>query len=191
MMVKFCAKCGAETDRYVSGDCKTCARVRCANRRAANPDRDRAEKAKWHAENRERIKARKAKCRADNHEKVLAKEDKYRADNPEKIKASNAKFYSKNPETFRISGQNYRARKRENGGKLSKWIVERLFKLQRCKCACCKQLLGDTFHRDHIMPLALGGTNTDDNMQLLCQPCNNQKHAKHPVCFMQQKGFLL
>lgn len=44
---------------------------------------------------------------------------------------------------------------------------------------------------DHIMPLALGGTNTDDNIQLLCPTCNRSKHAKHPVDFMQQRGFLL
>jgi len=41
------------------------------------------------------------------------------------------------------------------------------------------------------MPLALGGANADDNIQLLRSTCNQQKHAKHPVDFMQQKGFLL
>lgn len=42
-----------------------------------------------------------------------------------------------------------------------------------------------------IVPLALGGTNTDGNMQLLRSTCNQKKHAKHPVDFMQQRGFLL
>jgi 5-methylcytosine-specific restriction endonuclease McrA len=51
--------------------------------------------------------------------------------------------------------------------------------------------LGDNYHIDHIMPLALGGSNTDDNIQLLRQRCNNQKCAKHPVDFMQSRGFLL
>jgi len=36
-----------------------------------------------------------------------------------------------------------------------------------------------------------GGSNTDDNMQLLRKLCNLQKHAKHPVDFMQERGFLL
>lgn len=35
------------------------------------------------------------------------------------------------------------------------------------------------------------GTNTDDNIQLLRKLCNLQKSAKHPVDFMQQRGFLL
>lgn len=41
------------------------------------------------------------------------------------------------------------------------------------------------------MPLALGGANEDWNIQLLRQRCNNQKKAKHPVDFMQSKGYLL
>lgn len=56
---------------------------------------------------------------------------------------------------------------------------------------CCGLPLGDNYHIDHIMPLALGGSNTDDNIQLLRQRCNNQKCAKHPVDFMQSRGFLL
>ena len=41
------------------------------------------------------------------------------------------------------------------------------------------------------MPIALGGKNVDDNVQLLCAACNLSKQAKHPVDFMQQRGFLL
>jgi 5-methylcytosine-specific restriction endonuclease McrA len=44
---------------------------------------------------------------------------------------------------------------------------------------------------DHIIPLALGGANTDDNIQLLRATCNLQKHTKHPIDFMQQRGYLL
>jgi 5-methylcytosine-specific restriction endonuclease McrA len=51
--------------------------------------------------------------------------------------------------------------------------------------------LGDNYHLDHIVPLAIGGTNTDDNIQLLRQKCNQQKSAKHPIDFMQSRGFLL
>lgn len=44
---------------------------------------------------------------------------------------------------------------------------------------------------DHIMPMDLGGSNDASNLQLLCQSCNSSKHAKHPVDFMQERGFLL
>jgi 5-methylcytosine-specific restriction endonuclease McrA len=74
---------------------------------------------------------------------------------------------------------------------LSKDISQKLFKIQNGLCACCRKPLGDNFHLDHIMPMALGGSNTDDNIQLLRSRCNQQKHAKHPVDFMQERGFLL
>ena len=64
--------------------------------------------------------------------------------------------------------------------------------LRRKLCACgCGQPLGEKYELDHRMPIALGGENTDDNMQLLTRTCNRQKHAKHPVEFMKSRGFLL
>lgn len=77
------------------------------------------------------------------------------------------------------------------GQRLSKGLREKLMASQRGLCVCCGEILGENAHLDHIMPIALGGSNTDDNMQLLRQRCNNQKHAKHPVDFMQSRGFLL
>jgi 5-methylcytosine-specific restriction endonuclease McrA len=86
---------------------------------------------------------------------------------------------------------NRKARERANGGILSVGLAEKLFELQKGKCACCGQPLGEKYHMDHILPIVLGGPNEDWNIQLLRQRCNQQKHAKHPVDFMQSRGFLL
>lgn len=91
----------------------------------------------------------------------------------------------------RVNCQNRRARKRENGGKLSADLKDRLFKLQRGKCACCGKPLGDRYHLDHIIPIALGGPNEDWNIQLLKASCNARKGCKDPIEFMQQQGFLI
>jgi 5-methylcytosine-specific restriction endonuclease McrA len=72
------------------------------------------------------------------------------------------------------------AKRRQASGRLSKGIVEELLIRQRGLCACCKRDLGSDYHIDHIMPIALGGTNTDDNVQLLLAECNMRKGAKHP-----------
>lgn len=70
-------------------------------------------------------------------------------------------------------------------------IVNRLMVQQRGKCAVCHADILANFHVDHILPLALGGTHDEKNLQLLCPSCNLKKHAKHPVEFMQQQGKLL
>ena len=175
-MQKFCKKCQAETERSARGDCRLCANARAADSRAANPEKIVAASAAWYAANRERKKR-----------DVTA----WNAANPERKEENDATWAKANPEKKRIYTQNRRARKLENRGHLSPNIAEKLFKLQRGKCLCCGQPLGDNYHLDHNMPLALGGANEDWNMQLLRQRCNNQKHAKHPIDFMRQKGFLL
>lgn len=108
----------------------------------------------------------------------------------DKIAEKNRQYRINNIEAYRVHTRNRRARQIASGV-LSKGIAKKLYSLQRGKCACCGLPLGDDYHLDHIMPLALGGTNTDNNIQLLRATCNRQKNAMHPVDFMRQRGFLL
>jgi len=47
-------------------------------------------------------------------------------------------------------------------------------------CVYCNSDLLNGYHVDHIMPIALGGSNWPDNLQCLCPTCNMRKGAKHP-----------
>jgi 5-methylcytosine-specific restriction endonuclease McrA len=158
---------------------------------AANKEKVKSRNLNFRKENPEKIRAISMNYRKENHDKVLISTKLWRFENPEKVKEYSKEYAAKNAESRRIWQQNRRARQLKNGDKLSKGLAQKLFKLQKGKCPCCKQLLGDDYHLDHIVPLALGGSNTDDNIQLLRATCNNQKSAKHPIDFMQQKGFLL
>lgn len=175
MTIKPCVKCGA-TERNARGQCKPCARAAVAKWRSSNPDKVRSTSAKYQANNTDKIRAYAAQ---------------YHTTNAGRERVRRAKWRASNPEACRISSHNRRARKLEAGGKLSKGLSGKLFKLQRGLCPCCKKPLGDDYHLDHVMPLFLGGKNEDWNMQLLRQRCNQQKHAKHPVEFMQGRGYLL
>jgi 5-methylcytosine-specific restriction endonuclease McrA len=146
----------------------------------------RIKKAAYYAKNKDRAKARMAAWHAENPDAIA----KYRSKNRERMNATSKAWRNSHPEAGRIYKQNRRARKRENGGALSVGIVEKLFRLQRGKCACCKKPLGNGYHLDHIIPLKLGGKNIDENVQLLTRLCNMQNHAKDPVDFMQERGFL-
>ena len=49
-------------------------------------------------------------------------------------------------------------------------------------CGCCmKRMTHEEVVIDHIMPLALGGTNDIDNLDALCARCNSVKGAMHPA----------
>jgi len=178
------------------------AKAACAAYRAANPDRGKMMAAAWRDAYPEMARASAAAYRSANRDRAKEKTAAWCKANPEKVKANNAAWYaanadkvnarrSANPEPNRIYCQNRRARRVNNGGKLSIGLSDKLFKLQRGMCACCNKPLGNNYHLDHIMPLALGGTNEDKNIQLLRAKCNLQKNKKHPVEFMRSRGFLL
>ena len=176
---KCCTKCGETKSRTefhkmrtgrdgLRPDCKMCHIASSSAYRAANPEYN----AAYYAANGE---AERARCEA------------YRANNINRRRISDAARHLANPE----ASQTRRALKRGAGGVLSKGLAAKLMVLQKGKCPCCGKPLGNNYHMDHIMPLALGGSNTDNNIQLLRATCNNQKYTKHPVDFMQSRGYLL
>lgn len=204
LVLKTCKKCGemkvlaafgkkAKARDGLEYQCNACSAFRAMAYRSTNPDKNRAAAAKWRLANPDKAKDAVAKYRSieANKEKSRVRQADYRRSNIEKTRARDAARRTENPELNRIKLQNRRAKKRANGGNLSKGLSAKLFLLQKGKCACCGKPLSDDYHLDHIMPIALDGTNTDDNIQLLCPPCNLSKGAKHPVDFMQKIGLLL
>jgi len=126
--------------------------------------------------------------RSKNPERVVAMAREWRRNNPERVKAQR----HLRSQAVRNANENARrARKRGAGGVYTSKDVARIFELQRGKCPVCRVTLDSKFHRDHIVPLARGGTNHPDNIQLLCAHCNQTKHARDPYTFMQSRGFLL
>lgn len=131
-----------------------------------------------------------AEYKAKNREKLNEKSKRYKQRNPEKVRATKAAWNAANRGKRLAYGARRRGLERTGNGCVSANIVEKLMLLQKGMCACCGRPLDD-YELDHIMPLALGGETTDSNMQLLRKSCNRQKSAKHPIDFMQQRGFLL
>lgn len=137
---------------------------------------------KYNIENKDKLIAYREK----NSERNIELRRLYYEKNREKILAS----FKENRVARRVYAHNRRARIIGNGGKLSKGLTDKLLILQRGRCACCKKSVKNGHHLDHVMPLKLGGANDDSNMQILCPTCNRQKSAKHPVAFMQSRGYL-
>lgn len=84
-----------------------------------------------------------------------------------------------------------RARLRRSEGTFTPQQVSELLAKQRGRCAWCRSSLKNGFHRDHKMPLALGGSNDISNIELLCATCNLAKSAKDPIQWANENGLLL
>lgn len=103
----------------------------------------------------------------------------YDANREQRIEA--AKRYQKeNKEIARNANRRRRAIRKGVGGSFTQADIDAILVKQNNKCTACGITLDDTKHLDHIMPVAKGGNNNPDNLQWLCQCCNNMKGAKLP-----------
>lgn len=119
--------------------------------------------------------------------------DEYRKTNSDKIILKNKEYRKNNPEKNAAHGRIRRARVVGVSGTHTDKDVLGILKSQSNLCAepTCRKDLSDGYHVDHIMPIALGGSNWPDNLQCLCPTCNLSKGAKHPIEWAQSKGRLL
>lgn len=81
-----------------------------------------------------------------------------------------------------------RGRDAKSNARRRAWLLE----VQRGRCGYCRaKLVPDKMHIDHVLPLALGGSNRRANLQLLCETCNLSKGARHPVDYARSIGRLV
>jgi 5-methylcytosine-specific restriction endonuclease McrA len=172
IFMRCCTKCGVEKllSEFYKGrpDCKVCKNAQSVKNtrvRRKNPDYI-ARHRKWRIEYVAKNKGRLAEQR---------------------------KAWLKTPSGqawHRLSNRARKARLRSSIGGVSAHCAA-LLERQRWRCAACRVSLRDGKHLDHIIPLAAGGGHEAGNFQWLCPPCNRAKAAKHPVEFMQSRGFLI
>ena len=186
--VKICTKCSIEKPvnefyakrkrgkLYRMPECKQCEIQRSLAWRENNRDKSRENKKKWSS---------------NNKEKVAITRRKHRKNNSDKIKEYNNKWYAKNPDKYREYYQRRKARRSEvpTGPKPTK--QERL-EIQGGMCANCK-IKGKKvkWHYDHIIAIKNGGSDTADNMEVLCSTCNQRKHSKSSEQWAYENGRLL
>ena len=131
--------------------------------------------------------------------RIYAKE--YRKLNLDKFAENSKAWRLRHPEKARESAMEYSRKNkalrteqrhaRRAAGAFSYSVINELRTLQKNSCAICRCTFSELIEIDHILPIALGGTNERGNLQLLCRFCNRSKGAKHPVDYMQKRGFLL
>lgn len=179
--------------------------------RKANPEKNTQQKKLWEERYPEHAKALKKEWQSRyyeaNKDTISAKQkERYQRD-PKKVKAINVSWVKNNPDkvsafrrawriahpdVFRAANARRRALKNGAQGSYSAFDIQDLFALQKGKCAECKRKSPrGRLHVDHIIPLALGGSNFRNNLQLMCRTCNSKKGAKHPIEFARLNGRLI
>jgi 5-methylcytosine-specific restriction endonuclease McrA len=178
-----------ERARYAANREKIKAQV--AAYRAANPEKIKELSKKRRLENLDAINEYQAAYRERHREKNRLYAIEYRKNNKEKVKAAVERWHQANPDCRKVIKAN--RRKAAIGlGRLSVGISEKLFTLQRGRCATCEVKLEKTGHHiDHVVPLSRGGKNSDDNVQLLCPTCNMKKGATDPIVWANRNGKLI
>lgn len=144
--------------------------------RLANPDRKREANRAHYLANKERYRKRGAEWAENNQERMREAAKKWRQENAERVRASK---------------RNRKALLRKAEGLHTEEDIQRLMVLQRSKCAHCSRSIKKERHVDHVIPIARGGSNWPDNLQLLCPHCNMSKGAKDPYEWKQERGMLL
>ena len=139
----------------------------------------------------ERKRSLKKIWQEKNRDKINEQNREWHAKNPDRAAAKLKKWKSKNVEVCRTHCRNRKARLRDAEGSHTKADIDALYAAQNGVCAACKVGLENGYHVDHKNPIARGGANSPDNLQLLCKRCNQTKHAKDYLEWCAEMGYIV
>jgi len=116
---------------------------------------------------------------------------KHNAEQRSAWRAGSAAWKKANPEKVKVDIHRRRARERAAEGSHTAGELKALFQRQRGCCAYCSKSIHKSYHVDHVIPLARGGSNWITNISLACAKCNTAKGATDPLEFARRLGRLI
>lgn len=171
--------------------CKACERLRGIEQRRLHPDRVRENNRHKRETDPEGAREATRKWRKEHpeHQAEYRKANpevgrRYRESHREELREAKRRWRQENQDKERATKHRRRASKANAQGSWSDDDVAKLKTLQKGKCWWCGKKFGQTYHIDHRIPLAQGGTNFVSNLVLSCVHCNTSKGAKLPQDFV-------
>lgn len=180
--------------------CRQCDAAYARQYHAAHRDKTRARQQRYIAKHRDTVRERNRCRRAERRALAPAKQRRtpeqlreaarerervYREAHREQNRENSRRWEAEHPEESRAKFRRYYARKRGNGVSHTAADVRLQMKAQTDKrgklhCWWCSKHITGSYHVDHRIPLAKGGSNAPENLCITCPQCNLSKGAKTP-----------
>lgn len=176
--------------------CKPCAAAYAAQYRSKNGTALREASRKYYAVHKPEVRERQREYYGENRDGIRAQQQErrsletpagreqrrlynlaYRENHAERLRAAQRDHHARNPLAYRMWSQAYKARRRAAPGHHTDADVRRQFKRQAGHCHWCQEPLL-AFERDHVVPLSRGGSDSPENIVVVCQSCNRKKGSR-------------
>lgn len=149
----------------------------------SNRDRILTRTTRYQQEHPEQVKTYKRTYRDKHREEhlpaVRQRSAEWRAANRDKDRAASKHWRNRNRSAYRAIQHRHRARMKGNGGSYTAGQWEALKAHYGYRCLCCGRIEPEIMLTvDHVVPIALGGSNDITNIQPLCLSCNCSKQDR-------------
>jgi len=166
-------------------ECRAADRARWREKKSDDEWREKRyeRRRQYHIEHRDELLEKNRQWRAEHPERHRENARQWAKENRARCAANNRAWRARNPQLARAHSKAQHARSRDRSGVLSSGDVAAQLERQHGRCFWCGEKVGETYHIDHVIPLAKGGKNLPDNVVIACAACNLSKGAKHPMDF--------
>jgi 5-methylcytosine-specific restriction endonuclease McrA len=144
------------------------------------------------------IRAAERQKYAARHDMELARQRRYREAHPERVTEAQRRYYETHHDIIVERQRAWEAAHRaesvaRNNARRARIVdapghhtssdIHAQSERQKHRCYWCGAKVYEHYHVDHVMPLALGGSDSPENLVIACPPCNLSKGARHPMEF--------
>jgi 5-methylcytosine-specific restriction endonuclease McrA len=143
----------------------------------ANRDHERLTRKEWERLNPDKKRAQDARYYRRHRERHLAGSQRWVEQNRDRSNGYKKKWRKSNP--LKLREIKHRRRARQYGTRIGRISYRAILEREAGICYLCQQPIpAESINFEHVIPLARGGTHTQDNIRIAHEHCNKKKGAK-------------